>query len=133
MTHSVYRYLEVEIMSAAKLVNEYLQAFYSGDFGRAGALVSDDFHFKGPFVEVANKEAFFSSAARLAPIVKGHRLLRQWEDGDEVSSVYEVNLETPAGSGAVTMSEWHAVRHAKLISGRIIFDTAAFRALVPPK
>jgi ketosteroid isomerase-like protein len=120
-------------MSAAKLVNEYLRAFYSGDFGKAGALVSDNFTFKGPFVEAANKEAFFASAAPLAPIVKGHRLLRQWEDGDEVSSIYEVNLETQVGKGSVTMSEWHAVCEGKLISGRVILDTAAFRALVPPK
>ena len=120
-------------MSAAKLVNEYLDAFYSGDFGKAGALVSEAFRFKGPFVEAANKEAFFASAVRLAPIVKGHRLLRQWEDDDEVSSIFEVNLETPAGKGSVTMSEWHAVRDGRLISGRVILDTAAFRALVAPK
>ena len=118
-------------MSSSKLVNEYLQAFYSGNFALARALVSDDFHFKGPFVEAADKEAFFSSAARLATIVKGHRLLRQWEDGDEVSSFFEVNLETPAGKGAVTMSEWHTVRNGKLISGRVILDTAPFRSLLP--
>lgn len=120
-------------MSAAALVNTYLDAFYAGDFGKAGTLVSDDFHFKGPFVEATNKEAFFASAARLALIAKGHRLLRQWEDGGEVSSIYEVNLETPAGKGWVAMSEWHTVRHGKLVSARLILDTAAFRALVPPK
>lgn len=118
-------------MSVDQIVNEYLQAFYSGYFDEARALVSDDFHFKGPFVEAADKEAFFSSAARLAEIVKGHRLLRQWVDGIEVSSIFEVNLQTPVARGSVTMSEWHTVRNGKLISGRVILDTAAFRALVP--
>lgn len=120
-------------MSSAQLVNQYLQAFYSGDLAKAGEVVSDDFHFKGPFVEAASKESFLASAAGLVPMVRGHRLLRQWEDGDEVSSIYEVRLETPAGKGSVTMSEWHSVRHGKLISGRVILDTAAFRALLPAK
>jgi hypothetical protein len=120
-------------MSTATLVNEYLNAFYSGDFDTAKALVADDFHFKGPFVEAANKEAYFSSAGRLAPIVRGHRLLRQWETGEDVCSWYEVKLETPEGVGSVLMSEWHTARHGKLVAGRLVLDTAAFRALVPPR
>ncbi|MDB6083418.1 MAG: hypothetical protein JWN43_1299, partial [Gammaproteobacteria bacterium] len=88
-------------MSPAALVNQYLTAFYSGDFPTARGLVADDFHFKGPFVEASNKEAYFSSAARLAPVVKGHKLLRQWQEGNEVCSIFDVNLETPVGKGTV--------------------------------
>jgi ketosteroid isomerase-like protein len=120
-------------MTASEVVNEYLRSFYSGDFDKAKALVSDDFHFKGPFVEATDKAAFFSSAAPLAKIVRGHRLLRQWADRGEVCSIFDVNLETPAGNGTVTMSEWHTVRDGKLNSGRVILDTAAFRALVPAR
>jgi hypothetical protein len=120
-------------MSPATLVNRYLTAFYSGDFPAARELVADDFHFKGPFVEAPNKEAYFSSAARLASVVKGHKLLRQWQEGDEVCSIYDVNLETPAGKGTVTMSEWHTTENDQLRSGRLILDTAAFRALMPPR
>lgn len=118
-------------MSADKIVNQYLDAFYSGDFELAKRLVADDFEFRGPFVQARNKDEFFSSAARLAPIVKGHHMLRQWVDSNEVSSIFDVNLQTPAGKGAVTMSEWHKVRGEKLIYGRVILDTTAFRGLVP--
>jgi predicted SnoaL-like aldol condensation-catalyzing enzyme len=120
-------------MSAVTLVNRYLKAFYSGDFHTAQDLLADDFHFKGPFVEASNKAAYFSSAARLAPVVKGHKLLRQWQDGNEVCSIYDVNLETPAGKSAVTMTEWHTTENDRLRSSRVIFDTAAFRALMPPR
>jgi SnoaL-like domain len=120
-------------MSAATLVNRYLTAFYSGDFPTARELVADDFHFKGPFVEASNKEAYFSSAARLAPLVKGHRLLRQWQEGNEVCSIYDVNLETSAGKGTVTMSEWHTTENNQLCSGRVILDTAALLALLPSR
>jgi len=120
-------------MTASRLVvNDYLAAFYAGDFARAEAFVADDFHFKGPFVETLSKEAYFASAARLALIAKGHRMLHQWQDGDEICSVYDVDLETPAAKGSVIMSEWHTVRNGKLASSRLILDTAAFRALVAP-
>src|SRR2546430_5495318 len=112
-------------MGATKVANEYLKAFYSGDLAGARATVIEDFSFSGPFVQTSSRDAFFQSAAPLARIVRGHRLLKQWDDGDDVCSFYELNLETPAGKGAVLMSEWHTVRRSKLVSARVVFDTAA--------
>jgi hypothetical protein len=114
------------------LVNEYLSAFYAGDFDRARKYVADDFKFNGPFIEASDKRTFFDGAARLAPIVRGHKTLHQWSDGHDVSSIIELRLETPTGSGSVTLCEWHTVRDNVLGAGRVILDTAAFRALVPP-
>lgn len=84
-------------MSALSIVNQYLDAFYSGDFDRAKPLVANDFHFQGPFVEATDKETFFKSAIPLAQIARGHLLLRQWAESDEVCSIFDVKLETPAG------------------------------------
>lgn len=117
--------------SATALVNHYLDAFYTGDFDTAGLVLADEFSFRGPFIEATGKESFLTSADGLRRIVKGHRLLRQWEDGNEVASIYELRIETPVGAGAVTMSEWHVACDGKLISALVLFDTAAFRALVP--
>ena len=119
-------------MTNVQLVNDYLAAFYAGDFDRAQALVADDFRFKGPFVEAASKQAFFDSAARLKPIVRGFDLLRQWCDGADVCSIFDLRLQTPVGSGSVTLCEWLTVRDSLLRTGRVILDTAPFRALVPP-
>ena len=116
---------------AAELVNSYLDAFYLGDFDRASVVVADGFTFQGPFLKVEGKDAFFSGAQGLRGIVRGHRLLRQWVDGNDVSSLYEAELATPAGKGSVIMSEWHQVADRQLVSGRVIFDTNAFRALLP--
>lgn len=116
---------------ATNVVNAYLTAFTSGDFDKARTLVADGFSFHGPFLKADNKEAFFAGASRLAPIVRGYRLVRQWEDGDDVCSMYEFKVETPVGAGSVLMSEWHTVRDGQLIASRLVFDTAAFRAFVP--
>jgi hypothetical protein len=48
-----------------------------------------------------------------------------------VCSIYDFEIETPAGSGSVTMSEWCTVRDGRLTSARLVFDTAAFNALMP--
>jgi hypothetical protein len=115
----------------AEVASTYLTAFCTADFEAARALLAGEFAFCGPFVQVRGREAFLDSAAGLKPIVRGHRLLRQWADGDEVCSWYDLELETPVKSGAVTMSEWHIVREGKLVSGRVVFDAAAFRAFLP--
>jgi hypothetical protein len=114
-----------------RIVNEYLDTFYGGDFTRARALVADDFAFQGPFLHVQGAEAFFAGAAGLKQIVRGHELLRQWDDGGHVCSIYDVNLATPLGTGTITMSEWHTVTDQKLVAARVLFDTIPFRELLP--
>ena len=115
----------------AEVVNEYLSSFYCGDFSQAAATLAADFSFQGPFLRVEGRDEFLGGAQGLRPVVRGHQLLRQWQDRDEVCSIYEVELQTPAGSGSVVMSEWHTVRDGQLASGRVVFDTAPFRALMP--
>ena len=116
---------------AAQVFEQYLNAFTSGDIGAAKELVAEDFSFNGPMLQANNKETFFAGAAGLKSMVDGYRMLRQWEDGDEVCSVYEFKIKSPVARGSVLMSEWTTVRDGKLAASRLIFDTAAFGALMP--
>lgn len=104
---------------------------YTGDFERARSVVAEDFRFDRPFVQAVGRDAFFASAEGLRPIVRGHRLRHRWIDGPEVCSLYDVDLRTPAATASVTMSEWHSLRNGLLAAGRVVFDTAAFRAVLP--
>jgi ketosteroid isomerase-like protein len=117
--------------SPSAAVDDYLSAFYSGDFAAARSVVADEFTFEGPFITAESKESFFESAEGLRTIVRGHRTLRRMVDGNDVSTIYAMALETPVGAGSVTVSEWHHVRGGQLLSGHLFFDSAAFRALVP--
>jgi hypothetical protein len=45
--------------------------------------------------------------------------------------IYDFEIETPAGAGSVLMAEWAVIRDGKVASSRLIFDTAAFMALMP--
>ena len=111
-------------------VTGYLTAFYTGDFETAAGFIADEFSFRGPFLSVDGKHPFLAGAEGLRSIVRGHRLLRRWDDGADISSLYEVDLETPNARGTVVMSEWHRVAEGRLVAGHVVFDTAAFRSIV---
>jgi hypothetical protein len=55
----------------------------------------------------------------------------QWVDGDQVASFYDFKIETSVGAGSIPMAEWSVVRDDKLVSSRLVFDTAAMTALMP--
>src|SRR3974377_1646409 len=100
-------------MSADEIFRAYLDRFSSGDIDGAAELLSDDFQFRGPLLQAEGKAAFLEGASRLGPIVRGNRMLHQWVDGEEVCSVYDFKIESPAGPGSITMAEWATVRRGK--------------------
>ncbi|HEY1451577.1 MAG TPA: nuclear transport factor 2 family protein [Solirubrobacteraceae bacterium] len=118
-------------MNPAEVFSTYLDRFTSGDVAGAAELLSDDFAFDGPMLQSQGKAAFVEGASGLGPLARGHEMHRQWVDSDEVCSVYDFKLETPAGAGSITMAEWATVCDGKLTSARVLFDTAAMAALMP--
>jgi hypothetical protein len=122
-----------ELSTATQVAGDYLGAFCSGDFERARALVAEDFSFQGPFTQVRSRDAFFESAAPLRPLVRGMRVLRTWEDGEESCWIYELSLETPVTWGAVVIADWVTVRDGLVAEERLVFDTAEWAALMPPR
>ncbi len=118
-------------MSNADVFRNYLERFTAGDADGAAELLADDFTFVGPVLQANSKAEFLAGAAGLGPIVRGCAIHRQWADGDEVCSFYDFAIETPAGAGTIPMAEWSVVRDGKLVSSRLVFDTAAMAALMP--
>jgi ketosteroid isomerase-like protein len=118
-------------MSNAEIFRTYLERFTSGDREGAAELLTDDFRFHGPMLQSDGKAAFLEGSAGLCPIMRGAHVHRQWEEGDEVCSIYDFKIETPAGVVSIPMAEWDTVRDGKLASARLIFDTAAMAALQP--
>ena len=67
--------------------------------------------------QAAGKEAFFTGAVGRHGIGRGHRLLRQWEDGSDVCSIYKVSLETPVGRGEAC--SWGSGTSCRMPSSRV--------------
>jgi hypothetical protein len=119
------------MVSGADVFRSYLERFTTGDVDGAAALLSDEFSFTGPMLQANGKAEFLAGSAGLGPIVRGFEMRRQWVDGEEVCSVYDFKIETPVGAGSIPMAEWSVVRDGKLVSSRLLFDTAAMAALMP--
>ena len=118
-------------MSGADVFRSYLERFTSGDANGAAELLDDNFSFDGPMLQATSKAEFLAGSAALGPIVRGCDIHRQWVDGDDVCSIYDFKVETPAGAGSIPMAEWSVVREGKLMSSRLLFDTATMAALMP--
>lgn len=94
---------------------------------RAASLVSEDFSFQGPMQATAGREAMRKMVAHVGANARGCRVLRQLQDGDEVCSLYEFDVETSGGLSSVLVSEWNTVRAGQVATSRMVFDTGPFR------
>lgn len=115
--------------AGAALVREYLTAFTAGDWAGVEKLLTEDFTLVGPDSTIEGRDALLEAGEHLRPMMRGHRMLRQWEDGAEVCSVYEFLMESPAASVTAYMTEWNHVREGRLASGRLLFDTGSWNQL----
>jgi SnoaL-like domain len=118
-------------VSNADVFRTYLERFASGDVEGAAELLTDEFAFDGPILQAKGKAEFLAGSAMAASMARGCTMHHQWADGDDVCSVYDFKIETPAGAGAIPMAEWSVIRDGKLVSSRLLFDTAAMAALMP--
>lgn len=116
-------------MSNADIFRAYLERFTGGDVEGAAELLADEFAFDGPILQAKDKAEFLAGSATAASMARGCTIHRQWADGENVCSVYDFEIETPAG--AIAMAEWSVIRDGKLVSSRLLFDTAAMAAPMP--
>ncbi len=119
-------------MQKSEIFEAYLQGVLSGDHETVSQYLADDFTFDGPMIKASNKKEFFSNLSpELMAIARGYNILQQFEKDDELCTLYEFNIETPVGKGAVYMTEWNKIQNGKIDSARLLFDTAQFNALMP--
>jgi len=117
---------------ARAAVENFMTAVYRGDAATARETITDDFTLIGQFATAHNADEFFEVAKGLLTIVRGHRILRCTADGDDVAVLYEIALQGPADQGWLTTGGWFTVADGRLSSGQLIYNNAAFDAIVNP-
>ena len=84
-------------MTAAKVVNEYLDAYTSGDVETAASLVSEDFSFHAPMQASVGRDALRRMVAHVAPNARGCRILREPpESMSQVVGRHRAGVKLPA-------------------------------------
>lgn len=116
-------------LGGAALVRRYLDAFTGGRWGEVEQLLTDDFTLVGPDSTIEGRDALLAAGENLLPMMRGHRMLRQWEDGEDVCSFYEFRMESPAAAITAPMTEWNTIRDGRIVRGRLLFDTGVWNRL----
>jgi ketosteroid isomerase-like protein/uncharacterized protein YndB with AHSA1/START domain len=109
------------------VVNRFYEATANRRSDELAGLVSEDVTFEGPVMNTRGAPDYLSMNEQLLGFHRDTTMLRQFENGDAVCSIYELKMATPAGDElAVTMADWIEVADGKIASQRIYFDPREF-------
>ena len=113
---------------ALEIVNRYYDATNNKkDADAAGALMAEDFVFVGPLMKLEGKAANVELLRKFLPMHVETRMHKQFVDGDEVCSIYDLVVSNPAG-GTITMpiADWIRVENGKVAEQTIYYDPREF-------
>lgn len=104
------------------LVNRFMQS-------QDPSLLADDFRFIGPVDQTTGIDAFMKLNEGFFPLVTGMRMLKQFEQGNDVCSIYEMDLTSPSGTSlTLNIADWVVVAKGKMVEEHIYYDAREFAA-----
>lgn len=111
---------------------ERVNAFYRVTFEEKNTdklhdFFADDFVFVGPLAECKGAAAAVELNRGFVPALIGYRMHQQFERGNEVCSIYELDLHGPAGGVlTVTMADWIKLQGGQFMAQRVLYDAREF-------
>ncbi len=111
---------------------EFVNGFYDAtnnqkSIRETARLIADDLTFTGPVIHTAGAKEYLALLEKFLPTHVETRMVRQFEDGDDVCSIYDLVQKTPSG-GAITLrvADWIRVSNGKVAEQRIYYDPREF-------
>ena len=90
-------------------------------------LIDPDITFAGPLQRTEGADAYLELNRQLLPLHVATRMHSQFERGDEVCSIYEMDLRTPSGEVLdVPMADWIRVRDGRVAAQVLYYDPRPF-------
>lgn len=112
------------IGQALDIVNQFMQS-------QNTSLLAEDFRFIGPVDQTSGIKAFIKLNQSFFPMVTGMRMLRQFENGEDVCSIYEVDVKPPTGDSlTLKVADWVMVKNGKMVEERLFYDAREYAAIV---
>jgi len=113
--------------TAREIVNHYYDVCNNKQGDGFASLIAEKIEFEGPIMRLSGTKQYVEAVAPLLKFHKGMRMLKQFEDGDHVCSIYEMTLGTPAG-GTLTLAfaDWIRVAGGKLVEQKLYYDPREF-------
>jgi hypothetical protein len=114
------------VTDAARVAEEFFDAWTSKDFDKARTLVHDDLSFEGPLDSFSDADSYLASLQQLSAIVTGAEKQKVFVDGADVCVIYDLKT-APVPSSRTC--EWYRVRDDKVASVSVVFDARPFASL----
>jgi ketosteroid isomerase-like protein len=113
--------------TAREAVNHFYDVCNNRQGEGMGGLLAENIMFQGPIMQLSGADQYIAAVSPLLKFHKGMRMLKQFEDGDHVCSIYEMTLGTPAG-GTLTLAfaDWIRITEGKVAEQKLYYDPREF-------
>jgi len=112
--------------SSLALAHEFLAAWASSNVDRFTSLLDENVSFDSPTGSLQGRPAVAAAMAEFAKLVTGVDNITAAADGDNVLLMYDMHT---GPFGTIRAAEHYRVRDGRIVSDRLVFDTAP---LQPP-
>lgn len=112
---------------ALDLVNRFYATTDAHDVDGIAEYVAEDVRFVGPLMTTDTADAYVEINRQLLGHHAATRMLYQFESGDAVCSVYELDMVAPDGTTfTAEMADVITVTDGKIVSQRVYYDPRRF-------
>lgn len=90
-------------------------------------ILAKDMTFDGPLMRTSGAQDYIDSTKQFLQVHKATRMLKQFENGNDICSIYEMDIATPDG-GTITieLTDWIQVANGKVAKQKIYYDPREF-------
>jgi ketosteroid isomerase-like protein len=112
--------------SPTDVVKKYYEAFDSHQDGWQD-LVADDVNFDAPIQKAKGKAEFVALTQQFLHFHKDTQLLKRFEQGDSVCSIFKFVMNTPTGQPLTCeVAEWPRVEDGRIAEIKLLYDPRGF-------
>ena len=90
-------------------------------------LLAQEMTFAGPLLRTSGAKQYVEMQGQFLKFHKTWKMIKQFEDADDVCSIYELNLGMPSGgSFSVVIVDWIRVSNGHISDQQIYYDPREF-------
>lgn len=115
-------------MDARTLIENYHNAWTSGDIAKARGYLADDLDFRGSIATFSKADDFVAALAFFQHILLDVTMLESFFSETGAALLYDCNTASPAGT--VRTAEFFTVRDGRICEIRLVFDATELRKLM---
>ena len=95
-------------------------------------LLSENMSFTGPLMQTLGANGYIELQVKFLQFHKKWQMLKQFENSNDVCSIYDLTLDTPAGGSlSVIVADWIRVVDGRIAEQKIYYDPREFIKAFP--